>query len=180
MNKARKIILSIVFIIAIGVVIYLLTLPKVNDIANVDNNVDGDNIELNEEGIVNNDSIQKEIYSDDDRAIFENYINQNISTLSQEPEVLGGIFFVTSYNWIDGNTAFLAYEDGHNAYQGETRLSYDENSNVVVEYFYTLPLDENGKAISPVIEEGSIEGQEVNGATGSEILIEEPILLELE
>lgn len=48
----------------------------------------------------------------------EQYVRDNISTLSPEPEVLGGTYYVTSIEAKDGN-GVVSYEDGHNAYTAD-------------------------------------------------------------
>lgn len=52
-----------------------------------------------------------------ERELVEAYIRQNIGTLSQEEEVLGGTFFVTDIALRSGNRAVVEYEDGHNAFR---------------------------------------------------------------
>lgn len=48
----------------------------------------------------------------------EQYVTDNISTLSPETEVLGGTFYVTSIEAANGAGA-VSYEDGHNAYTAD-------------------------------------------------------------
>ena len=48
----------------------------------------------------------------------EEYVTKNISTLSTEPEQLGGTFYVTSIEAQDGS-GVVSYEDGHNAYTAD-------------------------------------------------------------
>ncbi len=43
----------------------------------------------------------------------EEYVRQNISTLSPEPAVLGGTFYVTEISVGDDGTGVVHYEDGH-------------------------------------------------------------------
>ncbi len=43
----------------------------------------------------------------------EDYVRQNISTLSPEKEVLGGTFYVTEIRVDDDGTGEVHYEDGH-------------------------------------------------------------------
>lgn len=48
----------------------------------------------------------------------EEYVRQNISELSPEPEVLGGTFYVTEIEAGNGK-GVVSYEDGHNAYTAD-------------------------------------------------------------
>lgn len=48
-----------------------------------------------------------------DQALAEAYIRTNIATLSPEPPVLGGSFYVLSVEWTDEDSAVVTYEDGH-------------------------------------------------------------------
>jgi len=45
--------------------------------------------------------------------VITKYINDNISRLSPEKESLGGKFYVTKINFINGKTGSVTYEDGH-------------------------------------------------------------------
>lgn len=48
----------------------------------------------------------------------EEYVRENISTLSPEPEVLGGTYYVTSIEAAEGK-GMVSYEDGHSAYTAD-------------------------------------------------------------
>lgn len=68
----------------------------------------------------------------------EEYLNANISKLSETKEVLGGTFFITSTEWIDRNTAIIEYEDGHIALKAKVVFLDDSNelssfSNIEIE-----------------------------------------------
>ena len=56
----------------------------------------------------------------------EAYIRTHINTLSPEPAVLGGTFYVTDIQ-IDSvtQTGVVWYEDGHNAYEAEFAYTPD-------------------------------------------------------
>ncbi len=54
-----------------------------------------------------------QLIDDNKQVLVTNYINDNISELSPEPEVLGGTFYVTNLNFIDENSVIVDYEDGH-------------------------------------------------------------------
>lgn len=64
----------------------------------------------------------------------ENYIKENISTLSPEEAVLGGTFYVTDINFIDEHSALISYEDGHIALQAIARF-HSKNKQLVIDAF---------------------------------------------
>lgn len=68
----------------------------------------------------------------------EEYIRNNISMLSTEPEVLGGTFFVTDIEAMDGS-GVVSYEDGHNAYTADFTYSTNESGAVSVDSFVVRP-----------------------------------------
>lgn len=61
------------------------------------------------------------------------YIEQNISDLSSEPEVLGGTFYTTNIEFTGTNSGTVAYEDGHIALVADFEYSFDEEGNIDVE-----------------------------------------------
>lgn len=63
------------------------------------------------------------------------YVRENISTLSPEPEQLGGTFFVTSISTSNGNMGVAEYEDGHNAYTADFTYSKNKAGEVVIDSF---------------------------------------------
>ncbi|GEM_PF-3139147 len=71
-----------------------------------------------------------------------NYIEQNISELSPEPEVLGGTFHVTSIDFIDDNLAIVEYEDGHIALEAQVIYSV-VNNRVNINSFQILQNEED-------------------------------------
>lgn len=61
------------------------------------------------------------------------YIEQNISDLSPESEVLGGTFYVTNIEFHDANSGTVEYEDGHIALVADFQYSVNEESGIEVE-----------------------------------------------
>lgn len=53
------------------------------------------------------------------RAEREQFLKDNISSLSSEKEVLGGKFYITNISWLDSDMALVEYEDGHIALTAE-------------------------------------------------------------
>ena len=72
----------------------------------------------------------------------KSYLQNNISSLAPEKEVLGGKFQITEVNFLSDKTAFIGYEDGHNLYNAEVNFEIVDNQ-VVVRNF--LIKNKNGK-----------------------------------
>lgn len=72
----------------------------------------------------------------EDTASVEAYVRENISSLSPEPEVLGGTFYVTAFDAENGSGT-VSYEDGHNAYTADFRYTTDQAGQVTVTSFTT-------------------------------------------
>jgi hypothetical protein len=64
----------------------------------------------------------------------ESYVTQNISTLSPEPEVLGGTFHVTAIEAADG-AGVVEYEDGHNAYTADFTYTMSDTEGIEITSF---------------------------------------------
>lgn len=64
----------------------------------------------------------------------EDYVRQNISTLSPAKEQLGGTFYVTQIE-AHGGAGTVSYEDGHNAYTADFRYTVDESGAPAVTSF---------------------------------------------
>jgi len=63
------------------------------------------------------------------------YIRENISALSPEPEVLGGKFYIVSINFTGPYEAIVEYEDGHNLYRAKAVFSVPASQEVKIESF---------------------------------------------
>ncbi len=64
----------------------------------------------------------------------DSYVTQNISTLSPVKASLGGTFYVTEIQAIDGK-GLVHYEDGHNAYIADFTYTPQGNGQFVVNSF---------------------------------------------
>ena len=64
-------------------------------------------------------------------SLVRDYLDQNISQLSPEKEVLGGKFYLTNLEFRDNETAIVSYEDGHNAFMAMFRFSLNETEDVI-------------------------------------------------
>jgi len=61
------------------------------------------------------------------------YIEENISELSSEPEVLGGTFYVTNIGFTGTNSGTVEYEDGHIALEADFQYVFNEEGAIEVE-----------------------------------------------
>ncbi len=66
------------------------------------------------------------------------YVKSNISTLSPEKEVLGGVFYVTQISAKDGK-GFVEYEDGHIALKAT--FTYEKVNNEIQITSFTIQPD---------------------------------------
>jgi hypothetical protein len=93
--------------------------------------------------------------SEAEKLAVEEYVRQNISSLSPNPAVLGGRFYVTNISISDHidpeipatgrGSGFVEYEDGHISLSARFVFDFDEREQVVVTFFETLD-NQNGSA----------------------------------
>lgn len=84
---------------------------------------------------------EKNEISNETKNIVQDYINNNISQLSPEPEVLGGTFYVTKIKFENPNKVTIYYEDGHIALQAEANFELT-NIGVQINNFKLINNDE--------------------------------------
>lgn len=65
----------------------------------------------------------------------EEYVRENISTLSPEPAVLGGTFYVTDVAFPEDGSAVVYYEDGHIALVADVRYEITPEQSVQITSF---------------------------------------------
>lgn len=65
----------------------------------------------------------------------ETYVRQHITQLSPEPAVLGGRFYVTSFQFTGPGKARVQYEDGHNAYSARFDYGLGADGRVIISHF---------------------------------------------
>lgn len=65
----------------------------------------------------------------------EAYLRANISTLSPEPAVLGGTFYVTEVVFPETGKALVSYEDGHVAFVADVAYELSADNAVTVRAF---------------------------------------------
>ncbi len=68
----------------------------------------------------------------------EEYVKQNISTLSPEKEVLGGTFYVTEISVGEDGTGEVHYEDGHIALVADFTWEREEEHGALTITFFTV------------------------------------------
>ncbi len=83
---------------------------------------------------VPNDQSPSPIATTTQDTTIEDYVRQNISSLSPEKEVLGGTFYVTNIEAQDG-TGTVKYEDGHVAYIADFTYTIDGSEKVTITSF---------------------------------------------
>ncbi|MDD2354364.1 MAG: hypothetical protein PHX76_03260 [Patescibacteria group bacterium] len=132
MKKNIKILISFLIVVLLGLAVYYL----MENYENQENepNLPVDIIEQN------NEELPK--YDASTQAQFDAYIRENINTISPEPAVLGGSFYVTNLNWLRSNLAAIEYEDGHISLSAEVELDLSESGEIIVSNVYlTTPPD---------------------------------------
>lgn len=129
-NKQKKyglLVLSIVVFLLFILSIYLYF--KGNEIQ--EKNVQQVNQEQKSE---DTNMIKNELTSEEQQTVLK-YLEENISDISTEKEVLGGKFYITSLDFLDGNNAILEYEDGHIALKAEINFQYVDENNITINKF---------------------------------------------
>lgn len=72
----------------------------------------------------------------------EKYIKENISELSPKKAVLGGKFYVTSFKFIEDDSAYIEYEDGHVFYTANVVFEINDK-DVVINDFLIIPTNDD-------------------------------------
>ncbi len=129
-NKQKKyglLVLSIVVFLLFILSIYLYF--KGNEIQ--EKNVQQANQEQKSE---DTNMIKNELTSEEQQTVLK-YLEENISDISTEKEVLGGKFYITSLDFLDGNNAVIEYEDGHIALKAGINFQYIDENNITINKF---------------------------------------------
>lgn len=91
-----------------------------------------ENLSTSTENIIDEEKVAKQ-------NLVAEYLENNISELSPEKEVLGGKFYLTSIDFVSDNQAVATYEDGHIALTANIIFSVKQNDSqeneVVIENF---------------------------------------------
>jgi hypothetical protein len=69
------------------------------------------------------------------QTLVENYLKENISTISTEKEVLGGKFYITDLKLNNGSSGVVSYEDGHNAFVADFTYDISTEGNITINSF---------------------------------------------
>ncbi|MEX2437433.1 MAG: hypothetical protein WD509_02560 [Candidatus Paceibacterota bacterium] len=126
---------------------------------------------ITQQQLVGRNEKQGEALSQEQReALVSGYIEENISDLSLEEEVLGGTFYVTNIKFSGTNSGTIEYEDGHIALVADFEYSFNEERDIEVDLFNVRSKEEkvipdfrrseNASAIVP--EEWYIHEMEIN------------------
>ena len=70
----------------------------------------------------------------DDQMLVKDYIEENISSISQSDPVLGGTWYVVDVEFMDSQTVKITYEDGHiqKIITANYKISIDKNVDLEV------------------------------------------------
>lgn len=102
--------------------------------------------------------------------LVEDYIRENISSLSPEEEVLGGSFYVTSVDFEDENSCLVEYEDGHIALKARAEFEVSSDEQVEITSFQVIEPEENSQEEINFSEIGNI----VESEEAWDLVYEEP------
>lgn len=101
---------------------------------------------------LNNISSENNLSQEEREILVENYIKENISTLSPEEAVLGGTFMVTSVTFFNDNEVLVDYEDGHIALSGLAVYEVSGDGDVEVKKFEIIEDELNFSEIGNIVE----------------------------
>jgi hypothetical protein len=126
----KKNLTSILAILLIVLLVVLIIIDKSSS-KNSENNPSTE--ENQKEEIIEDN--QEMLMSTEKQEAVVKYLNENISILSPEKEVLGGTFYITSIDFLDDNNLIVGYEDGHIALIAEVEYEYLDADNIVINKF---------------------------------------------
>lgn len=78
---------------------------------------------------------QVELTQEERENLVREHIRNNISTLSPEPEQLGGTFRPSEFTFFGEDAGTVLYEDGHNLFLGRFTYMIDGDGTVVITSF---------------------------------------------
>ena len=119
MNKKDKI-FTIISVLILILLSYIYFSKRIND--NTESNIEEEKMEG--EYIINELTAQEQEYVVD-------YISKNISRISPEKEVLGGKFYVTGYDFENGENVIVEYEDGHIMFRARIEFGYVDSEKTL-------------------------------------------------
>jgi len=95
--------------------------------------------------VKNQENLATEQISAEKKLKLNKYLQENISQLSPEKEVLGGKFYITNIEYKNSDQALIEYEDGHIALKAEITFKI-ENENITITNFKLI--NDNGTIIT--------------------------------
>ncbi len=100
---------------------------------------------------LNNIVSEGNLSQEEKEILVENYIKENISTLSPEEAVLGGTFMVSSITFFSGNEAVVDYEDGHIALSALATYEVSSGGEVEIKNFEVIEDELNFSEIGNIV-----------------------------
>lgn len=119
MNKKNLILWVIIGLIALALIFFLV---KSLDSKNKPNK----EVEKVDSEIMNESNLNEDLINRQNLVV--KYLEDNISQLSPEKEVLGGKFYLTSLDFISDQEVIVSYEDGHIALVAKVTFTLEQKS----------------------------------------------------
>jgi len=130
MNKKFLIMLAILLLAALSIwIIYDKGTEMEESLISIDNSNSGQAGGNDQENLIMPpENIQEKVSL---------YLRNNIASLSSEKPVLGGSWYVTRVEFLQGNKGRVYYEDGHIAREASFSYVIDENSVAIFNFYIT-------------------------------------------
>lgn len=119
MNKKNLILWAIFGLIVLVLIFFLVKSLGSKE----NNNKETQEIDL---GIMDESNLSEELINRQNLVV--KYLEDNISQLSPEKEVLGGKFYLTSLDFISDQEVIVSYEDGHIALVAKVTFTLEQKS----------------------------------------------------
>lgn len=119
MNKKNLILWAIFGLIVLVLIFFLVKSLGSKE----NNNKETQEIDL---GIMDESNLSEELINRQNLVV--KYLEDNISQLSPEKEVLGGKFYLTSIDFISDQEVIVSYEDGHIALVAKVTFTLEQKS----------------------------------------------------
>lgn len=116
----------------------------------------------------NGSETELDLTLEEKQELVRTYLQENISNLSPEKEVLGGTFYITEFEFMDSETCLINYEDGHIALRAKVNFNVSAQGDVEIVSFDLVSLEEETSV------NFSKEGNILEVDQGWELIYEEP------
>ena len=114
MNTGIKVFIAVTALLLVGILAWSFTSSKTGGVVDP----------------VGNGDMAEQLTQAQKEAAVEEYIRENISALSPEGEVLGGVFYVTEIRFTGTNLGVVEYEDGHIALVADFVYGFDTDADL--------------------------------------------------